>query len=212
MARTGYKIPLLFCFIGPGASGKSTICNALVEDSNLPLQLSISSTTREARSYEKEGREYFFLTKEEFSSRRESGDFLEFAEFAGNFYGTEKRNLDSAIENKKHLLLDIEIEGVTNLRKMYPDQVVVTFICPPSLEKLRERFKARGSDSEERIEERIVLAREEIKMALSDGFADYIIINDSLGQSMLHAKGLILGELVKRKRVDPAFIRKIQSE
>jgi guanylate kinase len=193
--------PLLFCFIGPGASGKSSICTALAKDADLPVFLSVSSTTRTPRPYEKEGREYFFLSKQEFASRLSQGMFLEHAEFAGNLYGTEKRNIETAEQLKKNLLLDIEVQGVIQLRKAYPENIVVVFICPPSIEELRERFRSRGTDSEARINERIVLAREEIRLALSPGFSDYVIVNETLDKSIWYARGVILGEMVSRERL-----------
>lgn len=195
------KEPLLFCFIGPGASGKSSICTALASNKDLPLLLSVSSTTRTSRAYEKEGREYYFLTKEQFENRKKEDLFLEYAEFAGNLYGTEKKNLESARNLGKHLLLDIEIQGVKQLKEKLSNRVIVVFICPPSIEDLRDRFITRGSDSPERIEERIRLARDEIKIALTGNFSNYVIINDSLDKSVLNSQGLILGELNRRERL-----------
>ncbi len=213
MLNNGYPMlkkedgpPLLFCFVGPGASGKSSICTALTKNPSLPIVLSVSSTTRAPRSYEKEGEEYYFLSKEEFSARLEKGSFLEHAEFADNLYGTEKRNLERAGELKKHLVLDIEVQGVRQLRKLYPDRVVVVFICPPSLEALRSRFAVRGADSEERVNQRIELAREEIMIALAPGFSDYVIVNEALDTSISHAQGVVFGEMVRRDRLHKDFL------
>lgn len=191
---------LLFCFIGPGASGKSSICQALV-NSDLPIMLSISTTTRAPRGNEKDGLEYYFTDRQSFESDVRSNKFLEYTEFAGNLYGTKLDNIDKAEKIRKHLLLDIEINGVVNLKKLYPEQVVVTFVCAPSLKDLRERFEIRGSDSEQRIEERMKLAKIEIEKALEAGISDYVIINDDLKKSIDSAKSIIRAEQIKRSRL-----------
>jgi guanylate kinase len=200
-----FREPILFCFIGPGASGKSTICTALSER-ELPVTLSVSSTTRSPRVYEKEGKEYFFLTREEFLLRKAKDCFLEHAEFAGNFYGTEKRNIDRAVQLKKHLLLDIEIQGVRQLKALFPSQVVVIFVCPPSLQDLKDRFILRGADTEERIQKRLVIAREEIRTAMEGSFSDYVIINSSLDKSIRIGESIVMAECVRRVRVDEELL------
>lgn len=192
---------LLFCFIGPGASGKSSICQALL-NSDLPLMLSISTTTRAPRGTEKNGTEYFFTNKETFEKEVSDGLFLEHAEFAGNLYGTKFDNITAAERMQKHVLLDIEINGVINLKKVYPDRVVVTFVCTPTLSELRKRFEIRGVDSEDRIEERMNIARDEIRRALGEGISDYIIVNDDLKNSIDSAKSIIRAEQIKRTRVN----------
>jgi guanylate kinase len=196
--------PLLFCLIGPGASGKSSICESLLRMS-LPIRLSISSTTRKPRAYEKEGREYYFLSKEEFLDKVKQGFFLEYAEFAGNYYGTSKLNLENAKTEKKHLLLDIEINGVKSLRKQLPENIVNIFICPPSLEVLRERFNKRASDSQDRIEERLRLAKVEIAQSLDANFSDYVVVNNNLEESINQVHAIVVSEQLKRNRIDPDF-------
>jgi guanylate kinase len=200
-----FRDPILFCFIGPGASGKSTICTALSER-ELPVTLSVSSTTRTPRVYEKEGREYYFITREEFLRREEERSFLEHAQFAGNFYGTEKRNIERAGQLKKHLLLDIEIQGVRQLKTLFPAQVVVIFVCPPSLQDLKDRFILRGADTEERMQERLLIAKEEISIAMEGTFSDYVIINSSLDKSIKAAEAIVVAESVRRRRVDEQLL------
>jgi len=200
--------PLLFCFIGPGASGKSSICTAVTEKRN-DIQLSISTTTREPRPYEREGKEYYFIRKEEFKSRLDSGCFLEHALFAGNNYGTEKINIDNAVLARKHLALDIEIQGVVQLKEQFKERVVVIFVCPPSLLELRERFQRRGTDSPERIQQRMDLAAQEIKIALSNDFSDFVIINDNLDKSIEIAESIILSESARRRNISEEQIQKL---
>ena len=193
--------PLLFCFIGPGASGKSSICSALI-DSNLPVHLSISSTSRLPRGTEVNGKEYFFKTREDFQKDIDNQLFLEYAEFTGDFYGTGLVNYEIAKKLRKHLLLDLEINGVKSLKKSLGSSVVVTFVCPPKLSDLRKRFEMRASDSPERIEERMELAKLEIENGLHSTISDYVIINRNIDESVSQAKAIVVAEQVRRSRIN----------
>ncbi|HMO16513.1 MAG TPA: guanylate kinase [Oligoflexia bacterium] len=211
--------PILFCFIGPGASGKSSICTALVDSTDigkkaswLTVQLSISSTTRTPRPYEIEGKEYYFISKDEFDRKVSSGSFIEHAEFAGNFYGTDQKNIDIARKAGSNLLLDIEINGVRQLRDKYQEHVVVVFVCPPSLKELKSRLLRRGSDSDERIMERLQLAENEVRTALESNFSDYVIVNEDLDRSIQLARAIVLAESVKRKRISANKLVKLLTE
>jgi len=191
------KDNLLFCLIGPGASGKSSIAAGLLKTC-LPLKISISTTTRPPRPYEKDGREYYFVSKEEFKQRIEAGSFIEHAGFAGNLYGTEKTNLE---DKTKSIILDIEIQGVKQLREHFKERVVVIFVSPPSKEVLLARFKSRGSDSTTRIEERMRIAEAEMEEAGKPGFSDYIIVNESLEVSIDLARSIVQAEFCRRGRL-----------
>lgn len=193
--------PILFCFIGPGASGKSSICTALIE-SNLPVHLSISSTSRLPRGNEVDGNEYYFKTREQFQQDIEDKLFLEYAEFTGDLYGTGLINYENSKKLRKHLLLDIEINGVKSLKKALGSSVVVTFVCPPKLSDLRERFELRASDLPERIDERMELAKLEIQTGLHSNISDYVIINRDIEESVAQAKAIVLAEQVRRERVN----------
>lgn len=197
-------LPLLFCFIGPAGSGKSSVCTSLL-DRDISVRLSVSSTTRAARHYEKDAREYYFVSENEFKSRVKEGSFLEYAEFADNYYGTEKKNIEKALKEKKHLLLDIEPQGVNQLRSMFPNQVVVVFLCPPSVAQLRKRLEKRAADSKERIDQRLEIAKEEMKIATESDFSDYIIINESLDESIRLAESIVLSEPLRRSRYATDF-------
>ncbi len=191
------KESLLFCLIGPGASGKSSIAGGLLKTC-LPLKVSISTTTRTPRPYEKDGREYNFVSKEEFQTRIKNGNFVEYAEFAGYMYGTEKCNFEG---NKESIVLDIEIQGVKQLKTLFQDRVIVIFVSPPSREVLLERFRSRGSDSDARIEERMKIAEAEMAEAKKPGFSDYIIVNESLEVSIDLARSIVQAEFCKRVRL-----------
>lgn len=191
------KENLLFCLIGPGASGKSSIAAGLLKTC-LPLRVSVSTTTRPPRPYEKDGREYFFVSREEFTKRINEGKFVEWAEFAGNLYGSEKANFE---DKEKSIILDIEIQGVRQLKKHFGNRVVVLFVVPPSREELLKRFRGRGSDSEERIQERMRIAEAEMDAAREPGFSDYVIVNESLEVSIDLARSVVQAEFCKRGRL-----------
>lgn len=164
----------LIVMSGPGGVGKSTITNAL--RNHRSIWVSVSATTREPRESESDGIDYFFLTDEKFDQMIKAGEFLEWAEFAGNRYGTPKAPVEEARRLGKHVLLEIEIAGARQVRIVEPNALLV-FISPPSWEELVARLTNRGTDSPERRAARLALAEEE--MAAADSF-DHILINHSV--------------------------------
>lgn len=164
----------LIVMSGPGGVGKSTITNALRNHPS--IWVSVSATTREPRNSESDGIDYFFLTDEKFDQMIKAGEFLEWAEFAGNRYGTPKAPVEEARRLGKHVLLEIEIAGARQVRIVEPNALLV-FISPPSWEELVARLTNRGTDSPERRAARLALAEEE--MSAADSF-DHILINHSV--------------------------------
>jgi guanylate kinase len=160
---------------GPSGVGKGTLIRALLARSQ-GLELSTSATTRAPRPGEKDGRDYHFLTREEFDSRLAAGEFLEHAEYAGNHYGTLRSELE---RESGGVVLEIELQGARQVRRALPDAVQV-FIEPPTPEALRERLLARGSDAPEVIEARLAVAREEL--AAREEF-EHRIVNDDLEEA-----------------------------
>lgn len=197
---------LLFCFVGPGASGKSTVCSELLAESP-DLALSISTTTRAPRGAEQEGVHYCYVSEEEFSRRVESGAFLEHAHFAGKRYGTERRNLDDAEKNGRDLLLDIDVQGAVSLKAALGSRVIVVFVFPPSFSVLEERFRARGTETDERIRERLRIAELEIRRLTSEGVTDYLIVNDRLDDAVRAARAIITAERHRFSRVRPETLK-----
>lgn len=190
---------ILFCFAGPTASGKSTISKALAaEDST--LKLSISTTTRQPRAGEQDGREYFFVTPEEFEQRIKAGLFLEHAEFSGNRYGTEKRNIELAFADGRDLLLDIDVQGVQQLKTLYPAQTVTVFVTPPSMAELLARLSKRGSETADQTRLRLETAQKEIALLGSQGFSDYLIVNDALADALVAARNIVNAERLRFSR------------
>jgi guanylate kinase len=157
---------------GPSGVGKGTLIRLLL-DRFPQMKLSVSATTRAPRPGEADGVDYHFLTPEEFQQHVDNAEFLEWAEYAGNRYGT----LKSELERDAHpLVLEIEVQGARQVRERVPDATSV-FIMPPSDEALRTRLVGRGSDSPEQIERRLAVAREEL--AAQEDF-DYVVVNDDL--------------------------------
>lgn len=147
---------------GPSGAGKGTICKELLKN-NENIKLSVSATTRAPREGEKEGVNYYYKTHEEFKKMIEEGDLFEYAERYGNFYGTPKAAIMENLEKGQDVLLEIEMIGALNVKKMCPDSVLI-FVLPPSLEELKRRLVGRGTETEEQIEKRFSMAYEEIQI------------------------------------------------
>jgi len=164
----------LFVLSGPGGVGKSTITKALADHPD--FWVSVSATTRSPRSGERDGIDYFYISDAEFIKRINSNEFLEWAEFAGNKYGTPVDQVREKLAKGMNVVLEIEIDGARQVRKSSPDAKLI-FIAPPSWEELVKRLEGRGTDSSERRAERLALAQEE--MAAQNEF-DFVVVNDQL--------------------------------
>jgi guanylate kinase len=174
----------------PSGGGKSTIVGHLLKTFNF-FDFSVSATSRAPRGAEVNGKEYFFLTQEEFKRRASNGDFVEYEEvYPGLFYGTLKSEVERIWGNNKVILFDIDVMGGINLKKLYGEKALSLFIAPPSLDTLRERLIKRGTDTPEAIGKRV--AKAEVEMKYSGNF-DKILINDDL-QTALNEVELIIRE------------------
>ena len=163
---------------GPSGAGKGTLVAHLLQQ-RPECVFSVSATTRPRRANEVEGRDYWFLTQEEFAKRRDAGWFLEWAEVHGNSYGTPVQEVDARVRDGRVVVLDVDVQGGASVRRVRPDAVSV-FVYPPSLQSLRDRLEARGTDRPEVIEERIRNAPGELAQSIH---YDYIIMNDRLEQA-----------------------------
>lgn len=180
----------LIILCGPSGVGKGTLLAKVLK--NLPdATVSISATTRLPRSGEIDGKNYFFISKEQFIKDIENGEFLEWAEYAGNYYGTPIKAVQKSLEEGISVILEIEIQGASQIKEKIND-VVMIFILPPSFEELKTRLKGRNTETEESIAKRLAIMEEE--MAKSHEF-DYLIINDSLERASQELQNVILSEI-----------------
>jgi guanylate kinase len=169
----------LILVTGPSGVGKGTLVSRLMQR-HPDLWLSVSATTRSPRAGEEEGRHYFFLSREAFERQVAAGGFLEWAEFAGNLYGTPRAAVQERLDAGRPVLLEIELEGARQVRRSFPDGFQV-LLRPPSLQELERRIRGRGSDSEEAIRRRLARAREELQ---AEAEFDAVVVNDDLNLAL----------------------------
>lgn len=166
----------------PSGTGKSTIISRLIERPDLNLGFSISATSRQPRGAERHGREYYFLTPEEFDRRIEAGHFVEWEEvYAGTKYGTLIEEVERVTGSGRNLIMDIDVKGALNVKKKFGDEALSIFIMPPSLEELESRLRCRATDSEESLKKRIEKA--DFEMSFAPQF-DCRVVNDDLDKAV----------------------------
>lgn len=197
---------LLIVVSGFAGSGKGTLMKRLVEDYD-GYALSVSMTTRNPRPGEVHGREYFFVSKEEFEQKIDEGGLIEYASYVENYYGTPRDYVEEQMAAGKDVLLEIEIQGALKVKKRFTDAVLI-FVLPPSVEELYRRLKNRGTETEDVIRKRMSRAREEAGVI---GKYDYIVINDEIEESVRSLHGLIEAAHRTTGR-NEEFIRGIQSD
>lgn len=179
----------LIIFSAPSGSGKSTIINKLMSEYGLRGRFSISATSRKPRGSEQDGVEYYFLTEKDFRRRISEGDFLEYEEvYPGCFYGTLRSEVDRTLARGENVILDIDVQGGLNVKKIYGDRALTLFIQPPSIERLRERLERRGTDAPEVIERRLAKAETELSFAPK---YDAVVVNDDLEEACRDAARVI---------------------
>ena len=174
---------------GPSGVGKGTICNKLLNELN--AWYSVSSTTRSPREGEKDGINYFFITKEEFLKKIDEDEFLEYNYYNDNYYGTSKKIVLDKMEQGINVFSEIDVNGARNIKKIFPDALLI-YIAPPSMEELRKRLIGRGTDPIERINQRLAIAEEEMKQV---EFYDYVVVNDDLDKATDEVRKIILNEI-----------------
>jgi len=183
----------IFIISAPSGSGKSTLVSRIRRI--VPnLEFSISYTTRPPRGVERDGREYFFVSRKEFEAMIEKGEFLEHADVFGNYYGTSRSFLYKAEQQGKDLLLDIDVQGAAQIKGKLPEAICI-FVLPPNRNALEQRLRSRGQDSQEVIQKRLDAATREIENY--DKY-DYILVNDHLDDSVKALEAILLSERQKR--------------
>ena len=187
--------PLIYIISAPSGSGKSTLVNELLKKVS-DLEFSISYTTRAPRGSETNGRQYYFISRDEFEKMIREGAFLEHAEVFGNYYGTARRFLQQAEDHGRDLLLDIDVQGAKQIQDKLP-QAISIFILPPNRKILEERLRKRSEDTDEVIQRRLDKATSEIE---NYPRYNYILINDQLEDSIRLLRALVRGERLLRSR------------
>ncbi len=178
----------LIIFSAPSGAGKTTIVRQLLER-GLNLEFSVSATSRSPRPNELHGRDYYFLTIEEFKNKVEAGDFLEWEEvYSGICYGTLKSEVDRICDAGKHVIFDVDVVGGLNIKRQFEEQALAIFVQPPSVEELRTRLKNRSTESEEKIAMRIAKAEHELSFA--DKF-DVVVVNENIEKAVIEAEKLV---------------------
>jgi guanylate kinase len=187
--KTGQK-GRIFIVSAPSGCGKTTLCKKLLKD-KFKLYQSVSITTRPPRRGERNGADYFFVSAEEFIRMIDAKELLEYEENFGFLYGTPKRAVEELLQKGRNVLLSIDVKGAMNVRKSYPQNSVLIFVVPPSMEELKKRLESREADTAKAILNRLKVAKQE--MAYKDRY-DYVVVNDRLGAAYKRLKEIIILE------------------
>lgn len=175
-------------FSAPSGAGKTTIVKQLLKE-KLDLEFSISAATREKRGEEIDGKDYYFLTLEDFKQKIEEEKFIEWEEvYKDQFYGTLKEEIDRIWENGKHVIFDVDVVGGMNLKRYFGQEALSIFVMPPSIQALEDRLNSRATESQEKINKRLAKAKSELITA--DQF-DYVILNDELEKAVKAAQFVV---------------------
>ena len=186
---------LLIVISGPSGAGKGTICKALLEKRQ-DIEVSVSATTRNPRDGEIDGVNYHFLKKEDFLKKLEQGDFLEYAQVYGNFYGTPKSNVEEVLESGKNVILEIDIQGALKVKEKATEGVFI-FILPPSMEELKQRIIKRGSETPESLMTRFKSAYQEINYVSK---YNYAVVNDNVEDAVHKIECILTAEMCRVDR------------
>lgn len=191
----------LFIVSAPSGAGKTTLCRKLV--SSLPnLKFSVSYTTRQPRQGEVDDRDYTFISREDFRVMADRGEFIEWVEVHGEFYGTSRKRLEELMDSGNDVILDIDTQGAIQIKEKCKEGIYI-FVLPPSLEILKKRLEKRMTDSKEEIEKRLKVAVSEIKTFPQ---YDYVIINDIVEDALKEFEAIIISHRVSTKTINPLWI------
>ena len=197
----------LIVISGPSGAGKGTIISAL-RDINKNFWVSISMTSRDIRSNDIPGVTYFFVSKDEFEKRISNDEFLEYATYNGNYYGTPKDKILDKLNEGIDVILEIEIQGALKVKEIVPDAIFI-FILPPSMSELRNRLIKRGTDSVDKILSRFKIAYKEINEVTK---YNYVVINDDLDSAVLKVNSILLSERCRVDRIEDIYLNNMEEE
>ena len=186
----------------PSGAGKGTIIKRLLENNPKDRWLSVSATSRKPRVGEKEGINYYYITEEEFQKRIKEDYFLEYTNYAGNYYGTPREKKKKKISNGIDVFLEIEIEGANNIKKLIPEALFI-FIMPPSLKELVKRLKGRGTETNEKIIKRFNAAYKEVNEVTK---YNYVVVNDEIEIAVDKIESIIKAERCRVDRIEEVYL------
>ncbi|MBE6064262.1 guanylate kinase [Clostridium cochlearium] len=194
------KKGLLIVISGPSGTGKGTVCKELLKNNN--FWFSVSATTRAPREGEVHGKNYYFMTKEEFQDKIEENDFLEYAEVYGNYYGTPKSKVVEMLDKGKDVILEIDIQGALKVKENYKEGIFI-FILPPSMEELKNRIIKRGTETEESLMTRFKSAYKEINYVSK---YNYAVVNDKVNDAVKKIQSIIIAEKCRVDRIKDSIL------
>ena len=192
----------LIVISAPSGAGKDTVVKELMKRDGNNLWVSVSATSRSPREGEKEGVDYYFLSNEEFEKKIEEGFFLEYTNYAGNYYGTPKKYIKEKLDQGIDVILIIEIEGASNIKKLVPEAIFI-FIMPPSLKELVRRLKNRGTETNEKIIKRFHKAYIEINDVSK---YNYVVVNDKLDEAVDKVESILKAEKCRVDRIEEVYL------
>ena len=213
--------PRVVVLAAPSGGGKTTITREIRARQPTLFGYSVSATTRKARPGERDGEAYHFLTRDEFLRRQRAGEFLEWAEYAGELYGTLRNEVDRVLKSGKHVLLDVEVQGARQVRQAYPSPAsLVVFVIPPSPRVLIERLRQRRTESEAQLKKRVEIATREVETARQElaTVYDRVLVNDDLDTAVNEVIELVQRPDVARPVVEDmtnsltSFVRELEHE
>lgn len=195
--------PILLVLSAPSGAGKTTLARRLLTEVKNAV-FSVSYTTRAPRGAEQESVDYCFVSAEAFQSKIDRGEFVEWAQVHDHFYGSPKAAIEAASSQGGIAVFDIDVQGGLEIKRQYPDAVLV-FVLPPSIAELERRLRERATDSDETIRRRLLAARSEMTKGIST--YDYMLVNESLDGALAELRSILVAERLKRARVDVSWLK-----
>ena len=193
---------------GPSGAGKDTVVAKYLRKRSSNAWLSVSCTSRDMRPGDKEGKSYYFISRDEFESKIENGDFLEYALYNGNYYGTPKEHIEEHLQKGEDVFLVIEVQGALKVKELLPESICI-FIMPPSMKELRKRLVGRKTESKEKVLNRFKTAYQEINEVAN---YNYVVTNDEIDNAVAKIQAILLSEKCRVDRIEHVYLGNEEEE